>query len=79
MLYGLIIISIMQSLLVLGVAATIIFTLKYSGVALIPLAIVLDGYYGAFFTLPLLSIAAVGWYVVSEVIRVRMSIVQSGT
>lgn len=76
-LYLLIILAAMQSHLLLGLLATGLFTFRYGAVALLPLAVLLDGYYGAFFTVPLFSIAAIVWYVLSEVLRVRMNIVQS--
>lgn len=77
LLYLIIIFSAMQSHVLLGVVAVVVFTLTYSGIALLPLAILLDGYYGSFFTVPWFSVAAIAWYLLSEIIRVRLSIVQS--
>jgi len=76
-LYLIILFSIMQSAVLLGIVAIAAFTVRYSAVALIPLAIALDGYYGAFYGVPALSIASVLWYILSEVIRARVNIVQS--
>lgn len=67
----------MQSHFLLGVAVVAIFTLKFSAVALLPLAILLDGYYGAFHVIPVFSISAIGWYIVSDILRSAMNIVQS--
>jgi hypothetical protein len=76
-LYLTIIFSFMQSHILLGVTAVLLYTLKFSAVALLPLAILLDGYYGAFHTVPVFSIAAIGWYLLSEILRSAMNIVQS--
>jgi hypothetical protein len=76
-LYLIILFSIMQSAVLLGIVAIAAFTVRFSAVALIPLAIALDGYYGAFYEVPALSIASVLWYILSEVIRARVNIVQS--
>jgi hypothetical protein len=76
-LYLVIIFSVMQSNILLGTIAVVIYTVKFSAMALIPLAIVIDGYYGAFYTVPVFSISAIGWYLLSEVLRSRMNIVQS--
>lgn len=67
----------MQSLVILGVISAVVFTVKYSGIALLPLAILLDGYYGAFYSVPLFSLATIGWYILSELLLSRMSVVQS--
>jgi hypothetical protein len=76
-LYLVIIFSVMQSAVLLGVVAIAAFTVRFSAVSLIPLAIALDGYYGAFYEVPALSIASVVWYILSEIIRARVNIVQS--
>lgn len=68
---------VMQSHFMFGAAAVLTFTFFFSSLALIPLAILLDGYYGAFFAVPTVSLLAIVWYVISEVVRARMSVVQS--
>ena len=76
-LYLIITFSIMQSAVLLSMVAIAAFTVRYSAVSLIPLAVFLDGYYGAFYEVPALSIASLVWYVLSEIIRARVNIVQS--
>ena len=76
-LYLSILFSVMQNLIILGIVATVWFTIGFGALALLPLAILLDGYYGAFYSVPLFSISAIGWYVLSELLRTRMNIVQS--
>ena len=67
----------MQGHILLGVVMVVVFTYAFSAVALMPLAIALDGYYGAFYTVPVLSICAISWYLLSEMLRSAMNIVQS--
>jgi hypothetical protein len=76
-LYLVIIFSFMQSYILLGLATVVIYTFKFSAVALLPLAILLDGYYGAFYVVPVFSISAIVWYILSETLRSAMNIVQS--
>jgi hypothetical protein len=67
----------MQGHILLGAVTVVAYTFAFSAVALLPLAILLDGYYGAFYTVPVLSICAIGWYLVSETLRSAVNIVQS--
>jgi hypothetical protein len=76
-LYIVIIFSFMQSHILLGVGAVLLYTLKFSASALLPMAILLDGYYGAFHSVPVFSVCAIGWYLLSEMFRSATNIVQS--
>jgi hypothetical protein len=76
-LYLVIIFLFMQGYLLLGVMAVAMYTFVFSAAALLPLAILLDGYYGAFYSVPMFSISAIGWYLLSEGLRSSMTIVQS--
>jgi len=76
-LYLVIIFSVMQSQILIGIVTVVLYTFKFSATALLPLAIILDGYYGAFYTVPVFSIGIIIWYVVSEIFRSAMNIVQS--
>ena len=64
----------MQNLLWIAGLLAIVFTFKFTAVALVVLAILIDGYFGAFNSVPYLSIAALCWYVCSELIRMRLRI-----
>lgn len=68
-LYIVITFSFIQNWLFLAVAAIFLFSIKYNSVALIPLAILIDGYFGNFFNIPMLSIAAILWFMVVEFLR----------
>lgn len=76
-LYLVIIFSFMQNHIWLGLFAAMIYTFTFSAVLLLPLAILLDGYYGAFHTLPVFSLATILLYLLSEIIRFTLNIVQS--
>jgi hypothetical protein len=76
-LYFMIIISVMQSYVIIGLVTVTLFTVQYGAVSLIPLAILLDGYYGSFYEFPVLSVVTVVWYVLSEILNARLSVVQS--
>jgi hypothetical protein len=54
------------------------FTFRVGAVWLLPLAFLLDGYFGAFFDTPYISLITGIWYVASEYIRPRL-IVQKNT
>jgi hypothetical protein len=55
----------------------LLFSFRASALWLIPLAIAIDGYFGAFYTVPLFSIVSCLWYAVSELIKPQL-IVQYG-
>lgn len=66
-----------QNHLWLAAAATILFTSRAGAIWLVPLAIFIDGYFGAFYHVPFFSIVASLWYVVSEFTKPQL-IVQYG-
>ena len=76
-LYLIIVFALMQNAIWLSIICVVLFTWRYGALAFIPLAVVLDGYYGAFYQVPLFSIGAVCFYVFSEIIRARINVVQS--
>ncbi len=71
-LYLVIAFSILQNWLFVAAAAIVLFSLKYSSVMLIPLAILIDGYFGNFHSLPYLSLLSVWWYLVAEYFRPKV-------
>ena len=71
-LYICIIISFIQNWLFLVLVLVGIFSFRYGAAALIPLAILLDSYFGNFYGLPYLSISAVIWYAVVGFIRPKL-------
>lgn len=64
----------MQNMLWLAGLLAVVFTIKFTAVSLVALAVLIDAYFGAFSTMPYLSIVALCWYVCSELIRMRMRI-----
>ncbi|MCA9354390.1 MAG: hypothetical protein KC877_02625 [Candidatus Kaiserbacteria bacterium] len=71
-LYLTILFSFMQQWLLLTVLAVLIFSFRYGAVALIPLAFLVDGYFGNFYSLPLTSMVAVWWYLVVEYLKPKL-------
>ncbi len=57
-----IILLIMQNLLWPAGALAVFCSYKYGASPLIAIAILIDGYYGNFYTMPYLSLIAVVWY-----------------
>ena len=72
MLYLFCIIAVMQQWLWLAVATIVWFSWRYTPAAFVPAAVVLDGYYGSFYTVPLLSIGAVAWLLAVEYLRPKL-------
>jgi len=69
--------ALLQGWLLVATAALLLFSAFGPTAILIPLAVLVDGYFGNFTSVPGLSIVAVGWYLLSEYLRPRMiSIVQ---
>ncbi len=75
-LYFLIALMIIENQIAIAVLLAGWFTFRVGAVWLIPLAFLLDGYFGAFSDVPYISLIACAWYVISEYIRPRL-IVQS--
>ncbi len=64
--------SFLQGWYMVAALLVVIFSLRVSAVYLIPLAIILDGYYGNFYSLPLLSLGSVWWYLSIEFLKPRL-------
>jgi hypothetical protein len=70
--YILIVISFLQGWIVVAVGLAIYFSWRYSAAWLLPLAILLDGYFGRFETVPWLSLLAVTWFALFDMIKPRL-------
>ncbi|MCA9358850.1 hypothetical protein KC926_01440 [Candidatus Kaiserbacteria bacterium] len=64
--------SIMQSWLFLALGLAIYSSFKYTATPLIFLAVLLDAYYGAFHTFPVLTGVSIFWFVLVEYISPRL-------
>lgn len=71
-LYLTIIVTLLQGLFVVTVPLAIWFSFRVGALALLPVAILIDGYFGAFFEIPVLSIVTLLWYVVCELLRPQL-------
>jgi hypothetical protein len=69
--YLLIIISLIQNWLFVAAGLVVYFSINFNSVALIPLAMLVDGYFGSYYSIPYFSFAAVIWFVVVEYLRPR--------
>ncbi len=56
-------VALLQDWLFLALVAIIIFSFRYGAAALIVLAILIDGYFGNFFQIPVLSFASIIWFI----------------
>ena len=75
-LYFFIALTVTQNQLIVAALLALWFTARVGAVWLLPLAFLLDGYFGAFAEIPYITLVACIWYVISEYIRPRL-IVQS--
>ena len=71
-LFILIALMITQNHLVVSFLLVVVFTFRAGAVWLIPLAIFIDGYFGAFYSVPVVTIIAILWYVISEFVRPQL-------
>jgi hypothetical protein len=72
LLYVGIIIFFVQNWLLLAIFCTVTFSVRYGALALIPLAIVLDGYFGNFYGVPYLSLMSVVWYIITGYMQPKL-------
>lgn len=77
-LFFLIAFSILQSHFVIAGVAVLIFTYRCGAGFLVPLAFLIDGYFGAFYHIPVISIASCVWFFISELIRPRLLLQYQG-
>jgi len=71
-LYILIILAFLQNWFFVLLATLLAFSFWFGAVALIPAAIVIDGYFGNFYGFPFLSLCSVGWFVFVEYVRPKV-------
>ncbi len=67
-----IIFSFLQNWLLLALVLSVFYSLRFGAIILIPVAILIDGYFGNFHTWPYLSLLAVVWYVIIEYLRPKL-------
>ncbi len=76
--YIFIVISVTQFWLLPAILGVLLFCVKYNSAFLIPGAIMIDGYYGSFYSLPLISILSVFWFAIFEQARPMFANFRSG-
>ena len=69
-------VAVMQNLLWLAGLFALLFTFYFGAGALFILAVLIDGYYNVYASVPVFSLMALVWYFVSELIRTRLRIMK---
>ena len=72
-LYLSVIFTFVQGWEIVTFGLVLVFSFWYNAVALIPLAILLDAYFGNFNTMPTLSFLAVVWFILVEYLRPKVA------
>lgn len=70
--YFLIAVMVVQNYLFIAFLLVLVFTFKRGAVLLIPLAFVIDGYFGAFQAIPTITLFTIAWYAISEFVRPQL-------
>jgi hypothetical protein len=65
-------IMVLQNHLIIAGILALLFTFRCGAVWLLLLAFLIDGYFGAFSSMPVFSLGMLVWYVVSEIIRPQL-------
>jgi len=66
-------IAILQNWLILAFVLLVLFSLRHGAGLFIPLAILIDGYFGNFYAVPFLSFISVWWYLVVFYIKPKLA------
>lgn len=72
-LYFLIALTIVQNWVLVALLLSIMFSVQFGGVLLIPLAFLIDGYFGNFTGIPYLSIISIFWFLLVEYVRPKVA------
>jgi hypothetical protein len=76
-LYFTVIFSFLQNWLLLLFVSLVVFSIRFGAVALIPAAILIDGYFGNYYEYPYLSFVTILWFVLIEYLRPKIIDVES--
>lgn len=71
-LYVIVILSFLQNWFFVMLVGLLAFSFWFGAAALIPAAIIIDGYFGNFYEFPYLSVYSVGWFVLVEYVRPKV-------
>ena len=72
LIYFLIAVSVVQNHLVIAFILVLLFTFRQGAGLLIPLAFVIDGYFGAFAATPTITLFTITWYALSAIVRPQL-------
>lgn len=71
-LYVTIIIAVLQNVFVVAIPLAVWFTFRCGAVWLLVPAFLIDGYFGAFYSVPVFSISMCIWFFLTEIIRPKL-------
>lgn len=71
-LYILIALMVTQNHLFVAGLLVLLFTFRVGAIWLLPLAVAIDGYFGAFYSVPVITIVTICWYGISEFVRPQL-------
>ena len=72
LIYFFIAVLAVQNHLLVAFVLVVLFTFRRGAGLLIPLAFAIDGYFGAFTTVPAITMFMSAWYVVSAIVRPQL-------
>lgn len=69
--------AVLQDAFIVAVPLAVWFSFRCGTSWLLPLAFLVDGYFGAFYTMPIFSIITISWFFIIEIIRPRLLLANS--
>lgn len=70
--YFFIAVMVVQNHLIIAGVLVLFFTFRRGAVLLIPLAFAIDSYFGAFATMPVITLGTIAWYALSAIVRPQL-------
>lgn len=71
-LYITIVSAVLQNAFVVAIPLAVWFTFRCGSIWLFPAAVLIDGYFGAFYSVPVFSLTICLWFLLTEVIRPQL-------
>jgi hypothetical protein len=69
-------VSVLQNLWLIALGLSLFVSYSFGAVGLVMLAIAIDAYFGAFSSMPYFSFVTLLWYIISELLRLRLRIME---
>lgn len=71
-LYSIVLLTFMHNWLVVSFGVLVLFSIWFGAAFFIPAAIMIDGYFGNYYSFPYLSLLSVVWFMLIEYIRPKI-------